>query len=44
MPIIYHDIEEKAIEAYYNLIKQEFLNTRATARKYEVPRGHLQRR
>jgi hypothetical protein len=44
MPITYHDIEEKVIEACYDLAEQEFPNMRATARKYEVPRGRLQRR
>jgi hypothetical protein len=44
MPITYHDIEEKVIEACYDLAEQEFPNVRATARKYEVPCGRLQRR
>jgi hypothetical protein len=44
MPITYHSFKEKVIETYYNLTEQEFPNMRATARKYEVPRGRLQRR
>jgi Tc5 transposase DNA-binding domain len=44
MPITYHDIEDKVIEACYDLAEQEIPNVRATARKYEVPRGRLQRR
>jgi hypothetical protein len=41
MPITYHDIEEKVIEACYNTIEQELLNMRVIARKYEVPRDYL---
>jgi hypothetical protein len=44
MPITYYDIEDKIIKACYNLAEQEIPNVRATARKYEVPRGRLQRR
>jgi hypothetical protein len=44
MPITYHDIKEKVIEAFYDLAEQEFLNVRATAQKYKVLRGRLQRR
>jgi hypothetical protein len=44
MPITYQDIEERVIEAYEDLDSQEFPNLRATARKYGIPRGRLQRR
>jgi hypothetical protein len=44
MPITYHNIKDKVIEACYDLAEQEIPNVRATARKYEVPRGRLQRR
>jgi hypothetical protein len=44
MPITYYDIKDMVIEACYDLTEQEILNMRATARKYEVPCGRLQRR
>jgi hypothetical protein len=37
MPITYHDVEEKVIEACYGLAEQEFPNTRATARTPRSP-------
>jgi hypothetical protein len=44
MPTTYRDIEERITEACEDLKTQEIPNVRGTARKYEVPRGRLQRR
>jgi hypothetical protein len=38
MPMTYHNVKEKVIEACYSLTEQEFLNIRATAR---TPRSSI---